>query len=61
MSIEQHMNCNGCHALNAMKWDCDLGYPVAAIKTFKPTAPCPKPTTTEELTDAPRYETPIRD
>lgn len=56
MNTEQHTNCNGCHALNAMKWECALGYPVAAIKFFKPLEPCPKPRTSDELKEAPRHE-----
>ena len=56
MNIEQHKNCNGCHALNAMEWECDLGYPVGAAKVFKPLESCPKPLTADELKEAPRHE-----
>ena len=53
--IERHTACNGCKALDIAEWTCTLGYPIAAIKVFKPLQECPKPETDKELEEAPHY------
>jgi hypothetical protein len=54
--MDRFTKCSGCKALNVAEWTCSLGYPIAAVKVFKPLQECPKPTTDEELEEAPRNE-----